>query len=31
MDTLIRIAFSDSLGLLGKGEDIDATLGVVMA
>ncbi|KAL2847758.1 cytochrome P450 [Aspergillus pseudoustus] len=31
MDTLIRIAFSDSLGLLGKGEDIDGTLGAVMA
>lgn len=31
MDVLIRIAFSDSLGLLEKGDDIDGTLAAVMA
>lgn len=31
MDMLIRIAFSDSLGLLAKGDDIDGTLAAVMA
>lgn len=31
MDMLIRIAFSDSLGLLDRGEDIDGTLAAVMA
>ena len=31
MDMLIRIAFSDSLGLLAKGEDIDGTSAAVMA
>ncbi|KAM5370878.1 hypothetical protein ACJZ2D_008311 [Fusarium nematophilum] len=31
MDTLIRIAFSDSMGLLAKGQDIDGTLAAVMA
>ncbi|KAJ5252792.1 hypothetical protein N7489_003202 [Penicillium chrysogenum] len=31
MDMLIRIAFSDTLGLLAKGDDIDGTLAAVMA
>ncbi|KAI8650969.1 hypothetical protein NCS57_01432500 [Fusarium keratoplasticum] len=31
MDMLIRIAFSDSLGLLANGNDIDGTLAAVMA
>ncbi|RJE24556.1 Cytochrome P450 [Aspergillus sclerotialis] len=30
MDMLIRVAFSDTLGLLGKGGDIDGTLAAVM-
>ncbi|RFU80102.1 cytochrome p450 [Trichoderma arundinaceum] len=31
MDMLIRIAFSDSIGLLDKGQDIDGILSAVMA
>lgn len=31
MDMIIRIAFSDTLGLLAKGDDIDGTLAAVMA
>ncbi|KAJ5619474.1 hypothetical protein N7510_003458 [Penicillium lagena] len=31
MDMLIRIAFTDTLGLLAKGADIDGTLAAVMA
>ncbi|KAG8408234.1 hypothetical protein J3459_018095 [Metarhizium acridum] len=31
MDMLIRIAFSESLGLLASGQDVDGTLAAVMA